>query len=71
MYFLLNLSHYVKSCGDFCQNFGIFYDARSPNMVISLDPRSNFANFLFVLIPHLILGKVTEFLSEKALYFTS
>ena len=42
MYFLLNLSHCVKSCGYFLSNFGIFYDARSPNMVISRDPRSKF-----------------------------
>ena len=60
-----------KVVGIFVKILAFFYDARSPNMVISLDPRSNFANFLFVLIPHLILGKVTEFLSEKALYFTS
>ena len=65
MYFLLNLSHYVKSCGHFCQNFGIFYDSRSPNMVISRDQRSNFANFLFVLIPLLILGKSQNFLVKK------
>ena len=60
-----------KVVGIFVKILAFFYDARSPNMVISLDSRSNFANFLFVLIPHLILGKVTEFLSEKALYFTS
>ena len=47
MYFLLNLSHYVKSCGHVCQILAFFYDARSPNMVISLDPKSKFRNFLF------------------------
>ena len=38
-YFLLNLSHYVK-------RYGHFYDAHSPNMVMSPDPRSNFEKFL-------------------------
>ena len=42
MYFLLNLSHYVKSCGHF------FYDAGSPNMVMSHDPRSEFRK-IFIL----------------------
>ena len=42
MYFLLNLSHYVKSHGHFLSNFGLFYDARSPNMVMSRDSRSKF-----------------------------
>ena len=42
MYFLLNLSHYVKSCGHFCQILAFVYDACSPNMVISHYPRSKF-----------------------------
>ena len=45
--------------------FGIFYDARSPNMVMSRDPRSKFRKFYFVLILHLISIKVTKFLAEK------
>ena len=45
MYSLLNLSHYVKSCGHFCQILAFFYDVRSPNVVISRDPRSKFRNF--------------------------
>ena len=45
MYFLLNLSHYVKSCGHFCQILAFFYNACSPNMVISRDPRRKFRNF--------------------------
>ena len=46
--------------------FGIFYNARSPNMAMSRDPRSKFGkNFIFFLILHLILGKVTKFLVEK------
>ena len=46
--------------------FWHFYNARSPNMVMSRDPRSNFRkNFYLVLILHLILGKVTKFLVES------
>ena len=48
MYFLLNLSHYVKSYGHFCQILAFFKDARSPNMVMSRDPRSKFRKiFIF------------------------
>ena len=46
-------------------NFGIFYDAPSPNMAMSRDPRSNFREKIFLLILHLILGKFTNFLVEK------
>ena len=50
----------------FLSNFGSFYDARSPNMVMSHDRRCKFLKFFnFVLILHLILGKVTKFLLEK------
>ena len=66
MCFLLNLSYYVKSFGYFCQNFGIFYNAHSPNMVMSRGPRSKFRKFFyFFLILHLILRKVTKFLMGK------
>ena len=50
----------------FVKFWHFFYDARSPNMVMSRDPRSKFSkNFYFVLILHLISGKVTKFLVEK------
>ena len=65
MYFLLNLSHYVKSYEHFCQILAFFYDACSPNMVMSRDPRSKFRKFLFFLILHLMCGKVTKLLAEK------
>ena len=42
IYFLLNLSHYVKSYGHLYQFWHFFYDARSPNMAMSRDPRSKF-----------------------------
>ena len=46
-------------------SFGSFYNALSPNMIMSLDQDTNFKIFYFVLILHLILGKVTKFLVEK------
>ena len=50
----------------FMSNFGISYDARSPNMAMSLDPRSKFLKKIyFFLILHLILGKAAKFLVEK------
>ena len=50
----------------FMSNFGIFYDARSPNMAMSRDTESKFRKKIsFSLILHLILGKVTKFLVEK------
>ena len=64
MYFLLNLSHYVKRYGHLCQILA-FYDAHLQNVVISRDPRSKFQFFYFVLILRLILGKLTKFLVEK------
>ena len=45
--------------------FWLFFDARSPNMVMSRDPRYKFRNCYFVLILHLILGKVTKFLVKR------
>ena len=68
MYFILNLSHYINSCGHFCQ---IFYDARSPNMVISRDPRSKFRKFLFCPNSTFNIRKCHKISSEKALYFRS
>ena len=65
MYFLLNLSHCVKSYGHLCQILAFFYDARSPNMAMSHDPRSKFLKNCILLILHLILGKAAKFLVEK------
>ena len=46
--------------------FWPFYDARSLNMVMSRDPGCKFLKiFYFVLILHLLLGKVTKFVVEK------
>ena len=52
-------------------NFGIFYDAHSPNMAMSRDPRSKFRkNFIF---PNSAfnIGKSCKIYSRKALYFRS
>ena len=63
MYFLL--SHCVKSYGNFVK-FWLFYDACSPNMIMSRDPRSKFLRFLFCPDSTFnVLGKVTKFLVEK------
>ena len=48
MYILFKLSQYVKVMGIFVK-FGYFYDARSPNMVMSFDKKSKFLFFLFFL----------------------
>ena len=50
----------------FMSIFGIVYDARSPNMAMSRDPRSKFQKKIyFFLILHLMSEKVTKFLVEK------
>ena len=65
MYFLLNLSHYVKRYGHFLSNFGIFYDALSPNMVMSRDPRSKFQNSFIFSNSAFNIRKGTKFLGVK------
>ena len=47
MYFLLDLSHYVKRYGQFCQILAFFYDTISPNMVMLRDPKSKFQKMFF------------------------
>ena len=71
MYFLLNLSHYVESCGHFPQILAFFYDACSLNMVISRDPRSKFRKFLFCPNSKFNIRKSHKISSGKALYFRS
>ena len=45
MYFLLNLGHCFKSYGHFLSNFGSFYHAHLPNMVMSRGPSCKFWKF--------------------------
>ena len=63
IYFLLNLSHYVKSCGHFCQILAFF--TMPAHQIWSYHITQISKNFYFVLILHLVLGKVTKFPMEK------
>ena len=65
MYFLLNLSHYVKSYGHFCQILAIFAMPAHQICSCHVTQEANFDNLYFVLILHLIMGKMTKFLVEK------
>ena len=71
MYFLLNLSYYVKGCGHFCQILAFFYNARSPNMVMSRGPRSKFRKFSCFPNSAFNIRKSYKISSGKALYFRS
>ena len=47
MYFLLNLSHYVKSCGHFCQILAFFTMPTDQIWSYHVTQEANFKNFLF------------------------
>ena len=72
MYFLLNLSHYVKRCGHFCQILAFFYDARS-HRIWSYDvtQEANFEKILFCPNSTFNIRKIHKISSGKALYFRS
>ena len=55
----------------FMSNFGIFYDARSPNMAMSCDPRSKFRKKLLFPNSAFNIGESCKSSSRKALYFRS
>ena len=65
MYFLLNLSHYVKSYGHLCQVLAIFTMPAPQIWPCHVTQEANFEKKIFFLILHLILGIVTKFLVEK------
>ena len=67
MYFLLNLSHYVKSYGHFCIILAFLMMPTYQIWSCHVTEEANFEFFYFVLILHLILGKVTKFLVESSL----
>ena len=71
MYFLLNLNHYVKSYGHLCQILSFFYDARSPDMAVSRDPRRKFRKIFIFPNSAFNIGKSCKICSRKALYFRS
>ena len=65
MYFLLNLSHYVKSYGHLCQILAFFTMPTLQIWPYHVTQEANFEKFYFFLILHLILGKAAKFLVEK------
>ena len=66
MYFLLNLSHYVKSYGHLCQFLAFFTMPALQIWPCHVNQEANCEKkFYFFLILHLILGNVTKFLVEK------
>ena len=65
MYFLLNLSHCIKSYGRFRHILALFTMPAHQIWSCHVIEDANFENFYFVLILHLILGEVTKFLVEK------
>ena len=65
MYFLLNLSHYVKSYGHFCQTLAFFKMPAHQIWSCHVTQEANFENFLFCLNSTFNIRKVTKFLVEK------
>ena len=65
MYFLLNLSLYVKSYGHFCQILALFTMPTHQIWSYHLTKLQISELFYFFLILHLLLGKVTKFHVEK------
>ena len=65
MYFVLNLSHCVKSYGHFFQTLALFMMPTHQIWSCHVTQDANFEFFYFFLILHLILGKVTKFLLQK------
>ena len=65
MCFLLNLSHCVKRYGHFCQILALFMMPAHQMRSCHVIQDANFDFFYFVLILHLVLGKVTKFPVEK------
>ena len=55
----------------FMSIFGIFYDARSPNIAMSRDPRTKFQKILFFSNSAFNIRKIYKISSRKALYFRS
>ena len=65
MYFLLNLNHCVKSYEHFCLILAFFTMPAHHIWSFHVTQDTNFDFLYFVLILHLILGKVTKFLVKK------
>ena len=65
MYFLLNLSHYVKSYGHLCKILAFFTMPTLQIWPCHVTKKQISKKFYFFLILHLILGKAAKFLVEK------
>ena len=71
MYFLLNLSHYVKSYGHLCQILAFFTMPALQIWPCHATQEANFENFLFFPNSAFNIGKSCKISSRKALYFRS
>ena len=60
-----------KVVGIFVKFWHFFYGARPPNMVMSLDPRNKFREFLCFPNSTFNIGKSHKISIRKALYFRS
>ena len=71
MYFLLNLRHYVKSCGHFCQILALFMMPAHQIWSYHVTQKANFENLLFCPNSTFNIRKSHKISSGKALYFRS
>ena len=71
MYFLLNLSHYVKSCGHFCQILAFFKMPAHQIWSCHMTQEANFEKFLFCPNSAFNIRKSHKISSRKTLYFRS
>ena len=65
MYFVLNLSHYVKSYGHLCQILTFLTMPALQIWPCHVTQEANFEKIYLFLILHLILDKAAKFLVEK------
>ena len=71
MYFILNLSHYVKSCGHFCQILVFFTMPAHQIWSFRVTQEASFEKFLFFPNSAFNISKNYKIFSRKALYFRS
>ena len=71
MYFLLNLSHYVKSYGHLCQILAFFTMPALQIWPCHVTQEANFEKVLFFPNSAFNIGKSCKIPSRKALYFRS
>ena len=71
MYFLLNLSHYVKRYGHLCQILAIFMMPAPKTWPCHVTQEANFQKILFFPTSAFNIRKSYKICSRKALYFRS